>query len=171
MGTRLPTAPLEWTEEHENEPLGPGAEISLARLATRHILLIYLTSAENDTNPDADTMGRALRDHQDALNDLGVRTVGVSTQPLVEQHNTGDIELFTQRLLCDPYLALAKTLGLPLTTVQDRIEYQPIILIALEGRIAHVIYPIASPLASAREALDWLVERLADEQPGAEEHS
>lgn len=168
LGTWLPAAPLQWTEEHENVPLAPGAEISLAGLAAHHTLLIYLTIAEDDSDPNADTMGRALRNHQDALNDLCVETVGISTQPIGKQHNTGDIELFTQRLLCDAYLVLAKTLGLPLAPVNDRVEYQPIILIAREGRIAHVIYPITSPRASAEEALDWLTEQI-DKRSSADE--
>lgn len=156
-GAPLPTTGLTWTHEHPDVPL---ARISLAQLAARQTLLVYLTPAEGATSPTADTMGRALRDLQDALHDLGVHTVGISTQPIAEQQEFADSELFTQRLLSDLDLVLANILGLSFTVVNARVEYRPIILIARRGRIAHVIYPIDSPRVSARDALDWLTRHI-----------
>jgi peroxiredoxin len=162
IGKPLPTTGLPWAEDvgaHPDVPLGALARVGLAQLAARGALLVYLAPAEDATDREDDTMGRALRDVQYALHDLGVDTVGIATQPIAEQYEHASIELFTQQLLSDLDLVLAKTLGVPFTTVNAKVEYQPIILIALDSRIAHVIYPIASPRASAQDALDWLTQR------------
>jgi peroxiredoxin len=163
VGRSLPARGLQWIEDHPDTPLGPFARQSLAELASRETLLIYLAPAEVEDEPSgADTMGRAYRDQQDALHDLGVHTIGVSTQPLSEQHELADVELFKQTLLADERLVLARTLGLPVTIRSARaIEYQPIVLIVKDGRIAHVIYPIGSPRASAKEALEWLAAHVS----------
>jgi peroxiredoxin len=169
IGVPLPTTGLRWTDEHPDVRPRPVERSSLAAFAARHTLLVYLAAAEDDRDPEADTMGRALRDLDDALLDLGVDTVGISTQPVAEQHDLAGSELFTQRLCSDAQLALAKTLGLPITTIAGKVEYEPVILIVEEGRIAHVIYPVVSPRASAREALDWFTEQTdcgADGPPG-----
>ncbi len=164
IGKPLPTTGLPWAEDldaHPDVPLGAVARVSLAQLAARGTLLVYLAPAEDATDREDDTMGRALRDVQDALHDLGVKTVGIGTQPIAVQYEQASIELFTQQLLSDLDLVLAKTLGIPFTIVNAKVEYQPIVLIALDDRIAHVIYPIASPCASAQDALDWLTQRIA----------
>lgn len=158
IGSRLPETGLVSIDEHPDVPF---ERLSLAWLAARHTLLVYLTTVEA-ANPVADTMGRALRDIQDVLDDLGVQTVGVSTQPIAEQHDFADMELFTQRLLADPDLVLARILGLPFTVISARAEYRPVILIVHGGRIEHVIYPVDSPRLSAQEALDWLTKHATD---------
>ncbi len=163
VGRSLPARGLQWIDDHPDAPLGPFAKQSLAELASRETLLIYLGPAEAEDEPDgADTMGRAYRDRQDALHDLGVHTIGVSTQPLSEQHELADVELFKQTLLADERLVLARTLGLPVTIRSAHaIEYQPIALIVKDGHVAHVIYPIDSPRVSAGEALEWLVAHVS----------
>lgn len=163
IGRGLPARGLQWIEDHPDAPLGPFAKQGLAKLASRDTLLIYLAPAEGEDEPSgADTMGRAYRDRQDALHDLGVHTIGVSTQPLSEQHELADVELFKQTLLSDEGLMLARTLGLPVTIRSvHAIEYQPIVLIVKDGHIVHVIYPIDSPRASAEEALEWLAAHVS----------
>jgi peroxiredoxin len=165
IGVPLPTTGLRWTEGHPDLRPRPVERSSLAAFAARHTLLVYLAPAEDDRDPEADTMGRALRDLDDALLDLGVDTVGISTQAVGEQHDVAGSELFTQRLCSDPDLVLATTLGLPITTIDGKVEYEPVILIVEEGRIAHVIYPVVSPRASAREALDWFTEQTGTDGP------
>lgn len=162
LGVQLPQRGLIWSDDSLIAPIWPFARLSLAVLAARHRLLVYVTPAEDDSDPKADTMGRALRDHQDALHDLGVRTVGVSTQPITDQHDIGSIELFTQTLLADPDLVLASELGLPVARGVARPEYRPMILIVQGGRVGHSIYPIASPRASAQDALDWLTQHVSE---------
>lgn len=166
-GRQLPTTGLPWAEDIEDNPdapLGAFARLSLASLASSYqALLVYLAPAEDATGPQEDTMGRALRDVQGALRDLGVNTAGIGTQPIAEQYEFASSELFTHWLLSDLDLMFAKTLGVPFTTVNARVEYRPIILITRDdGRIAHVIYPIASPRASVQNALDWLTQRITD---------
>lgn len=166
-GRQLPTTGLSWAEDVEDNPdapLGAFARLSLASLASScQALLVYLAPAEDATGPQKDTIGRALRDLQGDLRDLGVDTAGISTQPIAEQYEFASSELFTQWLFSDLDLVFAKTLGVPFTTVNAKVEYRPIILIARDDRrIVHVIYPIVSPRASAQDALGWLAQRLTD---------
>jgi peroxiredoxin len=159
VGAPMVKTSLRWTDDHPDVPLGPFARRNLATLASRHTLLVYLTPAEaRDDDLGVETMGCAYRDYYDAFHDLGVLVVGVGTQPLGEQHEIASAELYPQALLCDEHLVLARALGLPVTIHAAKVEYQPIVLIAKDGRIAHVIYPISSPRLSAKAAIDWLID-------------
>lgn len=159
VGTTMPATQLQWTEDNPDAPLGSHARRSLASLAAREPLVVYLTPSEmHQETPTAETMGRAFRDQQATLHDLGAHVIGVSTQSLAEQHDLGDIELYWQTLLCDQRLVLACTLGLPVTIHDARVEYQPLVMIVEDGAIVHVIYPIESPNASAHTAVRWLTD-------------
>lgn len=156
VGRKLPETPLQWVEDHPD--LSPTAYVwqSLAELAARNILLVYLTPTEAKEDEDGEAMGRAYRDHNDAIRSLGGLVVGVSTQPLSEQHEVAGLGLYPQTLFCDEDLVLARALGLPITIRAARIEYQPLVLIVKDGAVAHVIYPIHSPEESAKAAVAWL---------------
>jgi hypothetical protein len=147
VGAAMPATQLQWAEDNPDAPLGPHARRSLALLAAREPLIVYLTPSEtHQETPTAERMGRAFRDRQATLHDLGAHVIGVSTQSLAEQHDRADIELYWQ------------TLGLPVTIHDARVEYQPLVMIVEDGAIAHVIYPIESPDASAHTAVRWLTE-------------
>ncbi len=165
IGAAMPKAPLQWAEDNPDAPLGSFARRSLSELASHQTLLVYLTPAEAEEDPGVPTMGRAFRDHHDVLHDLGVLVIGVSTQPLAEQHEIASVELYPQTLLCDELLVLVRALGLPVTIDAAKVEYQPIVLIVADGRIVHVIYPIDSPRRSAEEALEWLTEDASSDRP------
>jgi peroxiredoxin len=159
VGAAMPATQLQWAEDNPDAPLGPYARRSLASLAAHEPLVVYLTPSEtHQETPTAERMDRAFRDQQATLHDLGAHVIGVSTQSLAEQHDRADIELYGQTLLCDQRLVLACTLGLPVTIHDARVEYQPLVMIVEDGAIAHVIYPVESPDASAHTAVRWLTE-------------
>lgn len=168
IGRELPETPLQWIEDDPDLPPTVHVCQSLAALAARHTLLVYLTPSEpREADEDAETMGRVYRDHDEAICDLGALVVGVSTQSLSEQHEIAEPKPYPQTLLCDDHLVLARVLGLPITINAARIEYQPLVLIVKEGAIAHVIYPIDSPEESAAGAVAWLAEHVGSMDPDA----
>jgi peroxiredoxin len=168
IGKELPLAPLQWVEDHSDLQPTAHTHQSLAELAARHTLIVYLTPSEaREEDEDAETMGRAYCDHDERICDLGALVVGVSTQPIAEQHEIAGLEVYPQTLFCDEYLVLARALGLPITINAARVEYQPLVLIIKGGVVAHVIYPIDSPGESATAAIEWLAEHAGGPNAGA----
>ena len=159
VGLQAPSVVLPWTTYAAcHDQLGPAANTSLAAISEWVTLVVYFFSAENEGTYDANTMSRAFRDADDAIGNLKVRTVGVSTQTTHEQQTIATIELFPQLLLADEDMALAEALDLPTLQVNGRNEYEPLTVIIRNGYIAHVIHPIVSPREHIAKVLDWLTQ-------------
>ncbi len=86
---------------------------------------------------------------------LGVRILGISSEPHELQRSVTRAEQLPFALLSDSEMQLAKALRLP--TFDDRGvgRYRRITLIAEAERIAAAFYPV-SPKRSASQALAWL---------------
>jgi peroxiredoxin len=103
----------------------------------------------------------AFRDHHSELAELGATVVGVSAQPPEEQREFADREGLPYDLVNDSELRLADELGLPTFDVEGRRLYRRITLIAREGKIVKVFYPVFPPDRNAADVADWLRENPA----------
>ena len=98
----------------------------------------------------------AFRDHHGAIAELGARVVGVSAQGAEEQAEFVEREHIPFRLHSDPGLALAHELGLPTFEVAGMRLYKRLTLIAVDGVIAKVFYPVFPPDRNASDVEAWL---------------
>jgi len=158
VGRAAPNLSLPFTTYANHHDLEVrSAEISLADIASRHILVVYFFPSEDeDEGPVANTMSRVYRTYNDEIRGLGGRIVGVSTQTALAQQQIALAELFPQLLLSDSKLVLAEALGLPTKEIAGKDEYLPFAVLIRDGVIAHAIYPIDSPRAHMAEILAWL---------------
>ena len=101
----------------------------------------------------------AFRDRFTELEGLGARVLGLSAQPIAEQAEFAERVGLPYPLLSDPALELARALRLPTFEVAGMRLYRRLTLIAREGVIVKVFYPVFPPDRNAAEVLAWL-ERL-----------
>jgi peroxiredoxin len=97
-----------------------------------------------------------FRDHHAELAGLGARLLGLSAQPLEEQRETAGRLGLPYPLLGDPDLLLAEALRLPTFEAAGMRLYRRLTLVAREGRVAHVFYPVFPPDRNAAEVAAWL---------------
>ena len=100
----------------------------------------------------------AFRDHFDDLTALGAGVLGLSAQPLEDQLEFAARVGLPYPLLSDPGLALAGALRLPTFEVADMRLYRRLTLIAREGAIVKVFYPVFPPDRNAADVVAWLAE-------------
>jgi peroxiredoxin len=100
----------------------------------------------------------AYRDHILELAAYRVTVVGISAQPLEEQHEFSMRENIPYPLLSDPGLLLAKALELPTFEAGGARFYRRLTFIARERRIVKVFYPVFPPQRDVRDVLSWLAE-------------
>jgi peroxiredoxin len=98
----------------------------------------------------------AFRDHITDFSTLGVTIVGVSAQSPEEQAGFAARESIPFPLLSDDGFELARTLRLPTFEAGGLTHYKRLTLVAREGTIEHVFYPVFPPDQNAIEVLDWL---------------
>lgn len=101
----------------------------------------------------------AFRDHFAELDRLGTSLLGLSAQSLEEQIEFADRVRLPYPVLSDPGLALAGAIGLPTFEVTDMRLYRRLTLIAREGLIVKVFYPVFPPDRNAADVVSWLSER------------
>ena len=87
----------------------------------------------------------SFRDHARELEELSARVHGLTAQDLGEQREFAERERMPYPLLNDTELVLARELGLPTFEVEGRTLYKRLTLIARDGRIERVFYPIFPP--------------------------
>lgn len=100
----------------------------------------------------------SFRDHFDDLRHAGTGQVfGLSSQSREYQAEVADRLALPFAMLSDEELSLAGALNLPTFSApgHDRL-YTRLTLVALDGRIEHVFYPIFPPNTHAQQVLDWL---------------
>jgi peroxiredoxin len=102
-----------------------------------------------------------FRDHGRELRELGAAVVGLSAQTIEDQREAVERLRLPHAVAADPELRLAEALGLPTFEFDGRRLYKRLALVAENGRIVKVFYPVFPPDENAAEVLAWLRIRLA----------
>ena len=153
-GSRLPDLALRATD---------GSEVNLAAIAGRSVLFAYPRTGK----PGEQSLGGddawnaipgargctpqacAIRDEHARFEELGVRVFGLSTQTAEDQREAAERLHLPYVLLSDPDAAL----GLPTFEVEGVALYKRLTLIARDGVIENVLYPVFPPTDAAAQAL------------------
>jgi peroxiredoxin len=101
----------------------------------------------------------AFRDHFAELTALGASVLGLSAQTIDEQRELAERVGLPYPLLSDHRLALRDELKLPTFTADSLEFYRRITLIAEDGVIAKVFYPVFPPDRHAADVVAWLSAR------------
>ena len=96
---------------------------------------------------------------RDLYPDLGVPVAGLSAQPLDDQLEFAERNRMPFPVISDPERKLGAALGLPTFEIAGLTLYKRITLVAEDGRIVKVFYPVFPPDANAGEVLAWLRSR------------
>jgi peroxiredoxin len=149
-------------------PSTSGESVDLAKVAEETLLLyIYPRTgvpgqplpAGWDAIPGArgcTPQSCAFRDSAAELAGLGAAVFGLSAQGPDEQREFAERERLPYALLNDEEFRLAMALGLPTFEANGIRYYRRLTLIARQGRIAKVFYPVFPPQANAADAVAWL---------------
>jgi peroxiredoxin len=98
----------------------------------------------------------AFRDHSAELAALGARVAGLSAQTLDDQIEFAQRNQMPFPVISDEWLELARDPGLPTFEVEGLTLYKRLALIAEQGRIVKVFYPVFPPDRNAQDVVDWL---------------
>jgi peroxiredoxin len=98
----------------------------------------------------------AFRDHAQELAGLGARVAGLSAQTLDDQIEFAARTHMPYPVLADPELRAAQTPGLPTFVIAGLRLYRRLALVAREGRIEKVFYPVFPPDRNATDVLEYL---------------
>ena len=146
-------------------------ELDLAREAEGLLVLyIYPRTGRPGVEPPAgwdETPGArgctpqscGYRDQSEQLRELGARVIGLSAQPLDDQVEAADRLALPHPVVSDAELRLAAALGLPTFEFDGGRLYRRLSLVAEQGRIVKVFYPVFPPDENAAEVVAWLRER------------
>ena len=100
----------------------------------------------------------AFRDHHQELKALGVSELfGLSTQGTAYQQEAAERLHLPFELLSDKKLKFAQALRLPMFEIDGMRLIKRITLIARDGRIEKVFYPVFPPDRNADEVIEWLI--------------
>jgi peroxiredoxin len=161
-GTRMPALALPSTSN------GPVRVDTVPEGFTRRIIYAYpMTGLPGVPVPDGwDEIPGArgctpescgFRDHFADLRAAGAAGVyGLSSQDTDYQREVAERLNLPFALLSDTGLRLGQALTLPTFEVEGQTLYKRLTLIARDGAIEHVFYPIFPPTTHAQEVLDWL---------------
>jgi peroxiredoxin len=86
--------------------------------------------------------------------------VGVSAQPVEDQREAVERLDLPHAVAADPELRLADALGLPTFEFEGQTLYKRLALVAEDGRIVKVFYPVFPPDENAAQVAAWLRARL-----------
>jgi peroxiredoxin len=101
----------------------------------------------------------AFRDHHAELGELGARVFGLSTQDTSYQREAAERLALPFSLLSDEKLEFARALGLPTFEAEGMTLIKRLTLVAENGEIVRVFYPVFPPGRNAEEVVGWLSER------------
>jgi peroxiredoxin len=101
----------------------------------------------------------AFRDLFGELQALGMRVAGLSAQTLDHALEFAERNHMPFPLIADPEHRIADALQLPTFSIAARTLYKRLTLVANNGRIVKVFYPVFPPDANARQVLAWLLAR------------
>lgn len=100
----------------------------------------------------------AFRDHHGELRELGVRVAGLSAQTVDDQLEFAERNRMPFPVVADPDLQLGDALGLPTFEAGGHTLYRRVTLVAGDGAIVKVFYPVFPPDRNAADVLAWLRE-------------
>jgi peroxiredoxin len=98
----------------------------------------------------------AYRDLHQEFRELGWSVAGLSAQPADEQQEASVRLHLVFPLLADPERQLGEALRLPTFEAGGMTLYKRLTLVAREGRIVKVFYPVFPPQNNAGEVLAWI---------------
>ena len=101
----------------------------------------------------------AFRDHAAELEAFGARVAGLSAQSLDDQIEFAERNRMPFPVVADERLELARALGLPTFEVEGLTLYKRLALVAENGRIVKVFYPVFPPDRNAADVVAWLQGR------------
>lgn len=111
----------------------------------------------------------AFRDHHTELRDLDATVWGVGAQPMAEQREFAERMHIPFPLLNDSAMHLTEPpLRLPTFTAAGTILYKRVTLIADNGTIDKVFYPVFPPDQNAAEVIEYLGSRTGTGTPEAD---
>jgi peroxiredoxin len=144
-----------------------GGEVNLAE-AARELLVLYVyprTGKPGEPLPEGwdhipgargcTPQSCAFRDLLEDLSAYGAMVTGLSAQTPADQREFAQREHIAYPLLSDTSLALAAALRLPTFNVAGMRLYRRLTIIAREGRIDKVFYPVFPPDRNASDVLAW----------------
>jgi peroxiredoxin len=97
-----------------------------------------------------------FRDHAAELGAFGARVAGLSAQSRADQVEFAERNRMPFPVVSDERLELARVLGLPTFEVEGLTLYKRLALVAEDGRIVKVFYPVFPPDRNASDVLEWL---------------
>ena len=97
-----------------------------------------------------------FRDHAAELAELGATVAGLSAQTLDDQVEFADRNHMPFPVIADPDLRLRDELRLPTFEIAGHTLYKRLALIARQGRIVRVFYPVFPPDRNAADVVEWL---------------
>lgn len=100
-----------------------------------------------------------LRDRHSEFHTVDAGVFGLSAQSSVYQREIKQRLHMTYDLLSDSKLLLASTLSLPTFEVADMVLYRRLTIVAVDGRIEKVFYPVFPPGRNAEDVISWLRNR------------
>ena len=100
-----------------------------------------------------------FRDAHGELRALGMRVAGLSTQRIEDQIEFAERNTMPFPVVADPDRRLGDALGLPTFEVAGETLYKRLALVAENGRIVKVFYPVFPPDENAADVLAWLRQR------------
>jgi peroxiredoxin len=149
-------------------PSTDGRSVSLAALGGRTVVYAYPRTGRPgepslvddwDLIPGArgctpETCG--FRDHHAELREAGAAVFGLSTQDTAYQRELADRLALPFPILSDERLALTEALRLPTFEAAGQTLIKRLTLVAREGSVERVWYPVFPPDRHAAEVLAWL---------------
>ena len=150
-----------------------GSSVNFKDLSGRWVIYVYPMTGRPDVPlPDGwdgipgargcTPQSCSFRDTYAELKALNTGVVGLSTQTTEYQREVRDRLHLQFQLLSDSTLRLRNTMQLPTFTVAGIELYKRLTLIAHEGRIEKIFYPVFPPDQNADEVLIWLAELSSD---------
>jgi peroxiredoxin len=149
-------------------PATDGRQIDLSRQSGRVVIYGYpMTGRPGVALPDGwdsipgargcTPQSCAFRDHHDELAREGVAAVfGISTQDSDYQREARERLHLPFPLLSDATLAFAHAAGIPTFTAEGRTLLKRFALVADDGVVTAVFYPVFPPDQNAEQVLVWL---------------
>lgn len=156
-------------------PSTDGTTVNLADLGGRWVIYVYpMTGRPELPLPDGwdgipgargcTPQSCSFRDHYKEFQELRTDVLGLSAQTTDYQREARDRLHLPFQLLSDTSLQLKASLQLPTFTTAGMELFKRLTLIAEQGKIRKIFYPVFPPNQNADDVLAWLRE---DAQPGA----
>jgi peroxiredoxin len=138
-----------------------GKHVDLGSLACGWLVIYCYPGAPQQLAPESHL--EDIREHNafarrlQELRRRGVIVVALSSQPLSEQVEAMLALELRHRLLLDPRLSLAESLGLPTEDMDGSHYYRRQTLIVREHRVEHIFCPVTDAAANPAQVQSWML--------------